>query len=204
MEKYSVRSDCRHFTGEKPCKFHKAEEVKCFNCGRYSPEGIRIHIIKLGAMGDVIRTTSLLPALKEKYPDCHITWITGEGSSELLLNIDQLDLVLELTPASLAYLQAVEFDLALSLDPSVEGAALAENIKAESKKGFGLSPSGKLYPFDKDAEEWRLTGIFDDLKKKKQENLPADGRGSRGAGRRAFGSHPQSLRRRETTRKGFS
>lgn len=165
MEKYSIRTDCRHFTGEKPCKFHKAEGVKCFECGRYAPAGKRILIIKLGAMGDVIRTTFILPALKKKFPDCHITWVTEKGSSGLLLNIDLLDLVIELTPDSLAYLSAVEFDIALSLDPSAEGAALAENIKAESKKGFGLDSSGKLYPFNKGAQEWHLTGIFDDLKK---------------------------------------
>jgi heptosyltransferase-2 len=33
-------------------------------------------IIKLDAMGDVLRTTALLPALVEAHPRASITWIT--------------------------------------------------------------------------------------------------------------------------------
>ncbi|PIU40254.1 MAG: glycosyl transferase, partial [Candidatus Omnitrophica bacterium CG07_land_8_20_14_0_80_50_8] len=36
---------------------------------------MRILIIKLGAMGDVLRTTPLLPALRKKYPGSKITWL---------------------------------------------------------------------------------------------------------------------------------
>jgi ADP-heptose:LPS heptosyltransferase len=163
---YSIRADCRYFTGEKPCRFHKEEGVKCSACPYFSPAGEKILIIKLGAMGDILRTTPILTGLKEKYPDARITWITGRGLSQLLSNIDILDLVLEVSTESSAYISAVEFDIVLSLDPSIEGGALAENTKSKIKKGFGVDSSGKLYPFDKDSKEWYLTGIFDGLKKK--------------------------------------
>ena len=46
---------------------------------------MRILIIKLGAIGDVIRTTSILPMLKEKYK-ASITWVTKTESISLLKN----------------------------------------------------------------------------------------------------------------------
>lgn len=45
---------------------------------------MKILIVKLGAIGDVLRTTSLLPGLKEKYGTVEIDWLTSEASRELL------------------------------------------------------------------------------------------------------------------------
>src|SRR6185312_17500865 len=43
-----------------------------------------IAIIKVGALGDVVRTTSLLPALRRVYPDMVLTWITCEAALPLV------------------------------------------------------------------------------------------------------------------------
>ena len=45
---------------------------------------IKICIIKLGALGDVVRTTPLLLGIKEKYPESEITWITKSNAKEIL------------------------------------------------------------------------------------------------------------------------
>lgn len=45
---------------------------------------MRILIVKIGAIGDVLRTTSLLPGLSEKYRPAEIDWITSDVSRELL------------------------------------------------------------------------------------------------------------------------
>ena len=37
---------------------------------------MEILVIKLGAIGDVIRTTAILSGLKERYKDCKIDWLT--------------------------------------------------------------------------------------------------------------------------------
>ena len=47
---------------------------------------MQILIIKLGAIGDVIRTTSILPGLKDKYKDCSIDWVTKKESFDILKN----------------------------------------------------------------------------------------------------------------------
>ncbi|MBI2660063.1 lipopolysaccharide heptosyltransferase I, partial [Candidatus Woesearchaeota archaeon] len=45
-----------------------------------------ILVIKLGALGDVIRTTAILPGLKARYKSCRIDWVTKKGSSDFLQN----------------------------------------------------------------------------------------------------------------------
>ena len=64
-----LKTDCRNFYGNQPCDYHKKLGIKCDNCNFYAPIGFKILIIKLDAVGDVLRTTSILPPLKHKYPD---------------------------------------------------------------------------------------------------------------------------------------
>src|SRR4028118_659784 len=86
----SYRSDCRYYVGEKPCRF------KCDHngCTHFEPFGTRILIIKLGAIGDVLRTTPLLPILKARYPQSHITWLVEEAAAPLLRGNRYIDKVL--------------------------------------------------------------------------------------------------------------
>ena len=39
---------------------------------------VKVLIVKIGAIGDVLRTTSLLPGLNEKYEPAVIDWLTSE------------------------------------------------------------------------------------------------------------------------------
>jgi len=64
--------DCKNFPGDRPCIYHKEENIKCDNYNYYSPLDKKILIIKLEAIGDVLRTTSILPPLKNKYPDTQL------------------------------------------------------------------------------------------------------------------------------------
>ena len=41
---------------------------------------MKILLVKLGALGDVLRTTPLLTALKAKYPASKVHWIVEAGS----------------------------------------------------------------------------------------------------------------------------
>ena len=85
--------DCRYFNGYKPC----GKNLNCdHSCTHYSPVHHRILVIGLGAMGAVLRATSLLPGIVKKYPGCHITWVTEKVSVPLLLNNPLIDQVLPL------------------------------------------------------------------------------------------------------------
>ncbi len=47
---------------------------------------MRILIIKLGAIGDVLRTTSILAGLREKYNPNAIDWLTAQSARDVLLH----------------------------------------------------------------------------------------------------------------------
>jgi ADP-heptose:LPS heptosyltransferase len=161
----SIKSDCRYFLGDRPCRFHKGEGIKCPDCGHYEAVKTRILIIKLGAMGDVLRTTSILPTLRDHFAKAHLTWVTRKESLDLLKNNSFLDSVLETNAESLARLHVEAFDLIINPETSKESAALASLVKGRRKVGFGLSPRGSVFPYHPRARELFLTGLFDDIKK---------------------------------------
>lgn len=162
-----LKRDCKHFPGDRPCNFHKIEGIKCDNCGYYEPVIFKILIIKLDAVGDVLRTTCILPGLKEKYPSAHITWLTRKNAKEIFYNNHFVDRVFEFeNPETNYFLQVEKFNLVLNLDSSPISSAICSSVKGEEKLGFGLDEKGKVYPLNSEAEEWFLMGAFDDLKKK--------------------------------------
>lgn len=55
---------------------------------------MNILIIKLSAIGDVIHTLPSLTALRELYPDAHITWVVEEAAADLVKNHPHLNSVL--------------------------------------------------------------------------------------------------------------
>jgi heptosyltransferase-2 len=169
VDKYIIKSNCRYFLGDRPCRYHKREGAKCVNCKYYDPIKKTILIIKLGAMGDVLRTTPILEALKRKYKGCRITWIVDEESKELLENNPYLDGTLSYGVEALTRLKVEHFDLVINLDSLPRSASLASFAWARKKIGFGLNEIGSVFPFNKEAEEWFRMGIDDDLKRKNKK-----------------------------------
>ncbi len=162
-----LKYDCRYFSGDKPCKFHKEEGVVCSDCKYYSPKGKMILVIKLDAIGDVLRTTSILHALKEARPDSYVSWITKTNAVDIFKNNTFVDevLVYESTYVT-SVLSIVEYDILINLDPSPVSSSLASFAKAKTKFGFGIDLKGNVFPFNKEAEEWFEMGAFDNLKSK--------------------------------------
>jgi len=66
MPQIIVHTDWRHYGPDRPRAPHKEHDVTCDGCRFHDPIEQRIHIIKLDAIGDVVRTTSLLEPLKAR------------------------------------------------------------------------------------------------------------------------------------------
>ena len=165
-----LKTDCKHFPGDKPCKPNKLENKKCDDCEYYSPIKFKILVIKLDAVGDVLRTTSILHALKLKYPDSHITWLTKNSAKEIFLNNNLVDKVLTFESFDLvSRINTEVFDLLIHPDASSVSSSLATITKAKVKKGFVLNHLGQVIPVDKDAVEWLEMGAFDEFKKKNKK-----------------------------------
>ncbi len=161
--------DCRYFLGDRPCKFHKESGIECKDCNNYDKIEKRILIVKLGALGDVIRTTPLLRKLKQIYPSCEITWISQYP--EILPNL--VDIPLKFNVMNITKLQADKFDILYSLDKDNEACALANLVKADVKKGFKLV-NGKSYPIDEGSVNKYRTGLSDNLNRKNTKSYPEE------------------------------
>lgn len=136
----------------------------CEGCPHYQPYSERILIIKGRAQGDVLRTTALLPGLKRKYPQGHISWVVDVESSELLLNNPYLDRIIPYNLENLLPLLTEKFDILVSLDKESQSTSLATQINCPQKCGFGMNECGNLIPFNKSAEYAYRLGLDDDLK----------------------------------------
>ncbi len=55
---------------------------------------MNILVIKLSAIGDVIHTLPALNAIRDAYPDAHITWLVEEAAADLVVGHRALDRVL--------------------------------------------------------------------------------------------------------------
>lgn len=153
-------SDCKHFLGTIPCKPHKEHGVHCSDCSYYDKRTKKILIIKLGAIGDVIRTTPLLHKLWEEYPEAEIWWITYTPD----IVPDKVDKIFDFSLESILTLEETDFDILITLDKDPQAGALAKRIKADKKFGFTLQ-NGKPAPENKLAEHKFHTGLFDDVNK---------------------------------------
>lgn len=155
-----VRYDCRHFLGYKPCRFRRA----CDGCLHYTPFGERILIIKLAAVGDVLRTTPLLRGLRRAYAEAHITWLTDPGAAPLLEGIGEIDRLLAYDCENVLRLECETFDRLYCFDKEPRATALAMKIRAAHKAGFGMSAYGNVMPLDRASEYMFRLGIDDPLK----------------------------------------
>ena len=152
--------DCRWFSGYKPCQFKRA----CTACPHYSPPEQRIAILSLEAMGAVLRSTCLLPAIKRRFPKSHITWITLKNTQALLAHNPLIDRILLADSTQLSTILQLRFDTLMAVDKSLEAGALAEQIRAQRKLGFGLNEYGAIVPLNPEAAYQYDVGLNDQLK----------------------------------------
>src|SRR6516225_5902879 len=54
----------------------------------------RIAIIKPSALGDIVHSLPVLTALRDRYPEAHITWVVNRGYEALLHGHPDLDATL--------------------------------------------------------------------------------------------------------------
>jgi len=164
-----LKEDCSYFFGDRPCDYHKKKGIKCDDCEYYSPINFKILIIKLDAMGDVLRTTSILPPLKIKYEDSHITWCTRKESIELLRN-EYIDELIAFEDDAVPRLLSEKFDLIINFDSSKRSSALAALAKGVIRKGFVLDEKGFVMPTSDAARQWLSMSAFDDYKISNQKS----------------------------------
>lgn len=160
-----VKTDCRQYRNSAPCTPHKQTQVTCDRCGDHDPIEQRIAIVKLDAMGDVLRTTAVLPALKRRYPRSHITWITRSQAAPLVAGTALVDRVLSIESNYLEFVLAEEFDLALGPDADLLSASIMSLVRSGEKRGFVSNGRGGVTPLNDAAVAWWQMGLDDTVKR---------------------------------------
>jgi len=153
-------ADCRHFRGDIPCAPNKREGVHCDGCPYYDAVTENILIIKLGAAGDVLRTTPILTPLRKEHPHARIWWLTH--SPELVPG-SLVDRIMTWKSENLEVLGGLHFSRIINLDKDHYACALASRLHADKKDGFVLGKFGEAEPANERAKAKFITGIFDDV-----------------------------------------
>ncbi|MBN95957.1 MAG: heptosyltransferase [Deltaproteobacteria bacterium] len=149
------KTDCRLFTGFSPCHYRRS----CRSCPHYEAVDTRILLVQLGLLGDVLRTTSLLPAIRRRYPRAHITWLTRPEAAEVLRENPLVDRVLRLGEATGALLASLQFDIALCPDKELPACSLMQLVQCEDKRGFTIDANGSIVPLGESAHRLYELGL---------------------------------------------
>lgn len=142
-----------------PLKHNKIQDN---NDSYYKTWKKHILIIKLGAMGDVIRTTPLVVRYRELYGDVHFTWLTEFPD---VLPPNDIHDILNPTAFNIEKIKTRKFDIAINLDKEEEACKLLQSVSATKKFGF-IWENNHLWAATPAAEHKIITGLFDHISKK--------------------------------------
>lgn len=123
-------------------------------------------ILKTGALGDVVRTTALLPGLHQLHPGARVTWITAPDAVDLVrLNPQVAEVIAVDTKsrprfdAEAAKLAARRFDWVISLDDEQPLCRLASSLNAARLSGAHLDADGERR-YTADVAPWFDMGLL--------------------------------------------
>jgi heptosyltransferase-2 len=109
---------------------------------------VELSILKTGALGDVLRTTAILPGLAARHDNLRVTWVTAKGALDLIQAHPLIAQVVTCDPSDLVSVAAVGDQLAetrwehvISLDDEGPMCALATRL-AEASTGSCVDDLG--------------------------------------------------------------
>lgn len=134
------------------------------------PPPKRILLIRLGAIGDIVMASGLVPALRTLWPSAHLAWLAEEGPHELVAHNPRLDRVhilprkrwkqlskqgkrWQAAKEMLAFrkaLRAQAYDLVLDLQGLLKSGIWAFATGAEHRIGLG----------SREGSQWLMTQTF--------------------------------------------
>lgn len=134
---------------------------------------MKILVIKKGALGDVLRTSFIAQALKDKYKNRNpeIFWLTSKQAKAFFINnkyVDKLILSEEQNK-----IKSFSFDLVINLEESEEDCSFATSLKTKKIIGAFLDENRKIN-YTKESSYWFDMSIISKFGKKKADFLKKD------------------------------
>lgn len=121
---------------------------------------MKIAIIKLGALGDVLRTTCILAPLKRQHPDAEIWWYTLHSAAPLLGRQPLLTRCIALEPHQRTAFPAAAFDWVLGLDEDDQACRLAGALPARRRFGAYQDAASRRIVYTPDSKPWFDMGLL--------------------------------------------
>lgn len=123
-------------------------------------------ILKTAALGDVLRTTSILPGLQARFPNLRITWATAPGAVDLVRTHPAVAEVVALDPKSpedveraLQHLGRTNWDWVLSFDDEEPLCRLVSALSARKLSGAYADENGQRR-YTSDVAPWFDMGLL--------------------------------------------
>lgn len=154
---------CKDFKGDRPCKYYwtdKSHNCMDSNSSNYSEYSHRILLIKLDALGDVMRSTALVEGIKKKYPNSQLTWLVKDNAKFFVENNPSIDRVMIYTDENARILQCEKFDILINLDKDAKSTSMAMLFQSDIKRGYGLHKDGYPIPLN-DASKYHYNICLD-------------------------------------------
>ena len=131
---------------------------------------MNILIIKTGALGDVVRTSFIAQALRDKYKGKNpkIFWVTQKSALPLFSNNPYIDVIL--TEEEKYKLKNTEFELIINLEEDKDNAVLVSNLRHGKIIGIDVDEDGKVR-YSKESEYWFDMSLISKYGKKKADKL---------------------------------
>jgi heptosyltransferase-2 len=127
-----------------------------------------ILIVKTGALGDVVRTSWLLPGLHQRFGAAtRVDWLTAPGAADLLRFNPYVERVLA-APADLRR----HYDWVLSLDDEPDAIRAARSVACS--RYSGALPAGGDQPYTEDVAPWFDMGLLSRFGKARADALKVE------------------------------
>lgn len=140
-------------------------------------ETVRMLVIKTGALGDVLRTTAILPGLAARSPGLELHWLTAAAARPLVEHHPLVHRVVDVSPndaeavAALGVeLGTIHWDWVLSLDDEWPLCRLASALQCERLSGAHVGQDGER-TYSEDVAPWFDMGLLSRFGKEEADRL---------------------------------
>jgi len=138
---------------------------------------MEVLVIKLGALGDVVRTSYILPGLRKK--GAMIDWVTADAAVPLLEHHPDLRSLIPWSAARReketgAWAQR-RYDWVIALDDEMEACRLCDGLNFAKLTGAQIKPDGSV-GYTEDSAEWFDMGLVSKWGKARADDLKMNNR----------------------------
>lgn len=141
-----------------------------------------ILIIKTGALGDVLRTTSILPGLRARDRELRVTWVTAPAAVDLVRLHPLIERVVPVDFSSAVSAQAASEELAgpwswvISLDDEEPHCRFASGVQADRLSGAYWDGDATARRYTPDVGPWFDMGLLSVHGKAEADRLKIENR----------------------------